>query len=106
MTSLGRSSNTRASSPLDPFLRLFLERVEGMEDGYSPTSHGPGLAEALGWPSAFVEAVSTSARAQGLLEPVRTRGGRGRNRWHLSRHGATWLEADERDPAPPSGSLA
>ena len=91
MTSPGRPPDTRSSSPLDPFLRPFLERVAAMEGGYSPTSHGPTVADALGWPPAFVEAVYTSARAQGLLEPVRTRGGRGRNRWSVSRHGAAWL---------------
>ena len=91
MTTIGPPSGSRAPSPLDPFLRPFLEQVGALADGYSPVSHAPAVAETLGWHPAFVDAVYTSARAQGLLEPYRGRGGRGRNRWRVSRRGAAWL---------------
>ena len=79
-------------SPLDPFMGAFLRRVGVYQGGYAPTSHGPAVAEALDWPAAFADAVFTSARARGLVEPHRGRGGRARNRWRVSARGRAWLE--------------
>ncbi len=99
MSSTERPPVARMPSPLDPFLRPFLERVAALGDGYSPVSHAPAIAAALGWPPAFVDAVFTSARAQGLLEPFRARSARGRNRWRVSGHGAAWLAAPGDPPS-------
>jgi hypothetical protein len=82
-------------SPLDPYLESFLHEVQTMADGFAPASHGGKVAAALDWPPAFAEALFTSARARGLLEPYRARGMRGRTRWHLSARGRRWLEIDE-----------
>src|SRR5688572_16302030 len=81
------------SSPLDPFLGPFLERLGAYGEGYTPGTHGRAVAAALGWPPAFADALFTSARARGLVEPQWSRGSRGRHRWQVSRRGATWLAA-------------
>lgn len=78
-------------SPLDPFLAPFLHQIEEHRDGYAPASHASAVAAALDWPPAFADALFTSARARGMLEPLRTRGARGRNRWCVSARGTTWL---------------
>ena len=93
MITTDRPVEPRLPSPLDPFLLPFLQRVGDHADGYSPLSHGTAIANALGWPPAFVEGLYASARAQGLLEPFRARGARGRNRWRLSRRGSALLAA-------------
>lgn len=79
------------ASPLDPFLGSFLRELSELADGYSPTSHGGPVAARLDWAPAFVEAMFTSARARGLLEPYRAKGARGRARWRVSERGRTWL---------------
>ena len=83
-------------SPLDPFMGAFLGRVGAYQEGYAPTTHGPAVAEAQDWPPAFADALFTSARARGLVEPHRGRGVRARNRWRVSARGRTWLEHSRR----------
>lgn len=92
-------------SPLDPFLGLFLRRVGEYREGYAPTSHGVAVAAAFDWPPAFAEALFTSARVRGLVEPHRARGSRARNRWCVSARGTRWLEvaAPSTDPQPVAG---
>ena len=82
-------------SPLDPYLESFLREVRGLAEGYAPGTHGRKVAEALDYPPAFAEALFTSARARGLLEPYRARGTRGRSRWRVSARGGLWLKAHE-----------
>lgn len=83
-------------SPFDPYLVLFLRGIDGLPDGFAPTSHAATICAALDWPPAFAEALFVSARARGLLEPYAARGPRGRSRWQVSPRGRGWL-----DPAPP-----
>ena len=87
-----QSGRTSPPSPLDPFLGEFLRRVMDLTDGYAPLSHGRAIAAALDWPPAFVEALFTSARTRGLLEPLRTRSTRGRSRWRVSARGRAWVK--------------
>ncbi len=90
-----QSGRTSPPSSLDPFLGEFLRRVIDLTDGYAPLSHGRAIAEALDWPPAFVDALFTSARTRGLLEPFRARGTRGRNRWRVSARGRAWIDSTD-----------
>jgi hypothetical protein len=67
-----------------------------LTEGYIPTTHGRKIAVALEWPSAFAEAIFTSARARGLVEPFPVRGQRGRSRWRLSARGRVWMAVPRR----------
>ena len=93
-------------SPLDPFLRPFLDEVAAREDGFSPMSHGAAAAAAQGWPPSFTEVLFTSARGRGLIEPFRSAAARGRPRWRLSTRGAAWLGGDDRDGHSPANPAA
>jgi len=79
-------------SPLDPFLRPFLDQVGRCDDGYAPGAGKHTVATALDCPPAFAEALLTSARSRGLVEPARSRSSRLGTRWQVSRKGAAWLE--------------
>lgn len=81
------STTPQAQSPLDPFLVQFLRELDTLETGYSPASHASVVAEECGFPPSFAEALFTSARARGLIEPFRSRHVRGRIRWRLSQKG-------------------
>jgi hypothetical protein len=96
------------ASPFDPYVRPFLAELGRLPEGYAPVAGRDAVAAALDWEPAFAEAVFTSARARGLVEPVWGRGPRNRNRWRVSRKGRRWLaeamaegqpEAGERPPA-------
>lgn len=90
-----RSATPQKPSPLDAFLRPFLRAVATNERGYSPTSDAAETAASLGCHAAFVEALFTSARARGLVEPMWGRGVRARNRWRLSARGGQWIADQE-----------
>ena len=90
------------SSPFDPFLSSLLARIADLPNGFSLTSERSRLAETLGWPGPFVDAVFTSAKARGLVEPHRSTRARGRSRWRLSAKGTAWLAGQgepDHDPA-------
>ncbi|MDQ3778977.1 MAG: hypothetical protein M3354_00300 [Chloroflexota bacterium] len=88
-------------SPLDPFIGCFLREIEHFADGYAPFSHVMVVAEALDWPPAFAEAIFTSARVRGFVEPYRGPGHRKRSRWQLSGRGQAWLDRDANIAAAP-----
>lgn len=93
-------ATTTRPSPLDPFLGPFLEEVARHPDGFSPISHGRRIAEERGWPLPFIEALFTSARTRGLIEPFRSPSSRGRPRWRVSAAGQAWL-----DTGPPDAGV-
>ncbi len=88
------------ASPLDAFLIQFLRHVGELDTGYSPTSHTRAIAERCGFLPPFVEALFTSARARGLIEPFRSPHARGRTRWRLSARGRTLLTTTPDTPSP------
>ena len=92
------ASPPQPPSPLDGFLRRFLVAATEEEDGFSPTLDTVRVATELDCPPAFVEALFTSARTRGLVEPAWTRGPRGRNRWRLSARGEQWQRDHEDAP--------
>jgi hypothetical protein len=94
------SDNSPHSSPLDPFLALFLEVVAKSDDGYQPGAEGRAVASSLDVPPSFVDALFTSARTRGLLKPVYGRGGK--VRWNVSATGAELVRANQGDPDPGS----
>jgi hypothetical protein len=81
-------------SPLDAFLRDFLEWLANREHGMSPSRDLHLVAETLGWPAPFVEALITSASARHLIAQQDSR--RGRVTWRLSERGRSWLTAHQR----------
>lgn len=87
-------ATTPPPSPLDGFLEAFLRQIRDLPDGYAPVSSARAIAASFDWPPAFAEALFTSARGRGLLEPYRARGARGRVRWQVSARGRKWLERD------------
>lgn len=90
-TNQSSQSTINRPSPFDPFLGDFLAQLRLLPEGYTPVAGRDSVASALEWPPAFVEAVFTSARARGYVEPSWTRGSRGRSRWQVSSKGTDWL---------------
>ncbi len=88
------------ASPLDAFLARFLRHLADLGTGYSPASHARAAADATELPPPFLEALFTSARARGLIEPFRSPHARGRTRWRLSPRGRAFL-AIKAATAPP-----
>jgi hypothetical protein len=86
-------------SPLDPFLREFLGWIASNDGGLNPPQGLTAIAEEFDWQPSFVEVLFTAARSRGLLQPVQTRGSRGKVTWHLSGRGGQWLEASVSSPA-------
>lgn len=78
-------------SPLDPFLRAFLDQIEALDRGFSPVSQTGEVAGRLGWPVPFVETLFVSARARGLVALSFERGMR--NRWQVTSRGGQWRRA-------------
>jgi hypothetical protein len=88
-------------SPFDPFLARFLVAVREMSGGYSPQSHGAGVARRLEVDPAFVEALTVSARRRSLIEPFYTPTNRNTVRWRVSKRGERFLAAlDAAEPVP------
>ena len=106
MTDKSANSPAPPPSPLDPFLGTFLRRVDGLPDGYAPVSHGRAIAATLDWSPAFVDALFTSARARGLVEPYRARGTRRRARWCVSARGRGWIAGAVDVPSPAADERA
>jgi len=86
-----RTATPQKPSPLDAFLRRFLRAVAAQERGFSPIGDAATTAAEMGCEPAFVDALFTSARARGLIEPLWGRGVRARNRWRLSARGDQWI---------------
>lgn len=81
----------QATSPFDPFLAPFLREVARLDTGFSPTAHGPAIADQLGVEVAFVEALATSARRRRLIEPFYAPAHRNSMRWRISGRGTAFL---------------
>ncbi|MER3438608.1 MAG: hypothetical protein C4346_14045 [Chloroflexota bacterium] len=91
-------------SPLDAFLRDFLEWLANCKHGMSPSRDLHLVAETFGWPAPFVEALITSASARHLIAQDDSR--RGRVTWRLSERGKAWLAARQRSEATGDGEVA
>lgn len=85
-----RPYESQAPSPLDASLRAFLGHVATLDGGFAPTTDAGSAATACGVPFPFIEALFTSARIRGLIEPFQPRGARGRYRWRVSARGERW----------------
>ncbi|MDP9355870.1 MAG: hypothetical protein M3R02_11445 [Chloroflexota bacterium] len=97
-----KPATPQPASPLDPFLIQFLRHVADLDTGYSPASHARAIAESAGLLPPFVDALFTSARARGLLEPFRSPRARGRTRWRLTSRGRALLTRTPDIPPPQS----
>jgi len=87
-----RTATPHVSSPLDPFLRLFLGWVIDQNGGLNPSQGLNAIAEEFDWQAAFAEVLFTAARSRGLLQPVPTRGSRSKVTWQITPRGTDWLE--------------
>jgi len=90
----------QAPSPFDPFLVPFLREVVRLDTGFSPSAHGPAIAERLGVELAFVEALATSARRRRLIEPFYAPAHRNTLRWRISARGTAFLTESNEDTVP------
>ena len=87
---LVRTEPTR--SPLDPFLRQFLQFVAALPNGYLPASDRRALTALHGWQVEFADALLTSAQARGMIERKPIGRGRKRSNWRVTTRGRIWLE--------------
>ena len=95
-------TNSHATaSPLDPFLARFLHEVGASSDGFQPGAESKLMAERLGVPLAFIDALFTSARMRGLLKPAYGRGSK--IRWQLSPAGSDLASTHQAEPGRDSG---
>jgi hypothetical protein len=77
---------------LDHHIHAFLDYLDTLEGGFAPTTNTDvdAAADACHVAGPFIDALFTSARARGLIEPFQARGTRGRNRWRVSSRGKQW----------------
>jgi hypothetical protein len=90
-----RSANRTAlvPSPFDPYLRQLLEWAASQPQGFTQATAAACTAADFGWQPAFADALFTSARVRGLLNPYYGKGSRGRSQWAISKRGQAWLNS-------------
>jgi hypothetical protein len=97
-----RETVPQAPSPLDPFLRRFLNWVVDQPQGLNPPRDLQTISEALDWQPSFVEVLFTAARSRGLLKPMPARGSRAKMTWQVSDRGAYWLGSNHHHTPNPN----
>ena len=87
-----RPYTPQVPSPLDTHLRSFLDHLDGLQSGFAPAASVDIAAAATACNAAtpFIDALFTSARTRGLIEPFLPPGARGRYRWRVSARGNDW----------------
>ncbi len=90
-----RPFQPQSPSPLDPHIRCFLQHLETLPAGFAPTTDLGAAGVACSVPEPFIDALFTSAKMRGLIEPFQPRGARGRYRWRVSSRGRQWRDAAE-----------
>jgi hypothetical protein len=95
---LSTRGSDQPDSPFDPFLARFLTEIANLPEGLHPLRGHLELAQVTGFDPTFAEALIVSARTRGLLQPVQSKGSRGRIALRVSSRGEAWLARHQPKP--------